>query len=52
MLVELISQPFTGQLGNRLIDLLDSGKYHTLNIMVGASALQVWRRSNFGVDLS
>lgn len=34
MLVELLSQPFTGQLGNRLIDLLDSGKYHTLNTLV------------------
>jgi HKD family nuclease len=34
MLVELLSQPFTGQLGNRLIDLLDSGNYHTLNILV------------------
>lgn len=32
--MELLSQPFTGQLGNRLIDLLDSGKYHTLNILV------------------
>ncbi|MND45342.1 hypothetical protein D3C80_361990 [compost metagenome] len=34
MLVELLSQPFTGQLGNRLIGLLGSGKYHTLNILV------------------
>lgn len=32
--MELLNQPFTGQLGNRLIDLLDSGEYHTLNIIV------------------
>lgn len=29
-----MNQPFTGQLGNRLIDLLDSPNYHTLNIVV------------------
>ncbi len=32
--MELMSQPFTGQLGNRLIELLDSSDYHTLNIVV------------------
>lgn len=32
--MELINQPFTGQLGNRLIELLDSSDYHTLNIIV------------------
>ncbi|WP_224762301.1 phospholipase D family protein [Brevundimonas aurantiaca] len=32
--MELLNQPFTGQLGNRLIGLLGSGKYHTLNILV------------------
>ncbi|WP_339649888.1 hypothetical protein [uncultured Marinobacter sp.] len=32
--MELINQPFTGQLGNRLIELLDSPEYHTLNIVV------------------
>lgn len=32
--MELMSQPFTGQLGNRLIELLDSEDYHTLNIVV------------------
>ncbi len=32
--MELMNQPFTGQLGNRLIELLDSGDYHTLIIMV------------------
>lgn len=32
--MELMSQPFTGQLGNRLIDLLDVPDYHTLNIAV------------------
>lgn len=32
--MELMSQPFTGQLGNRLIELLDSSDYHTLNIAV------------------
>lgn len=32
--MELISQPFTGQLGNRLIELLASQDYHTLNIAV------------------
>ncbi|NVK74095.1 MAG: hypothetical protein HWE24_11475 [Oceanospirillaceae bacterium] len=32
--MELMNQPFTGQLGNRLIELLDSSKYHTLNIAV------------------
>lgn len=32
--MELLNQPFTGQLGNRLIALLDSNRYHTLNIAV------------------
>lgn len=32
--MELMNQPFTGQLGNRLIALLDSPDYHTLNIVV------------------
>ncbi|PWC17197.1 hypothetical protein DDT52_16815 [Brenneria roseae subsp. roseae] len=32
--MELMNQPFTGQLGNRLIELLDSPDYHTLNIAV------------------
>lgn len=32
--MELMNQPFTGQLGNRLIELLDSPDYHTLNIIV------------------
>lgn len=32
--MELMNQPFTGQLGNSLITLLDSPEYHTLNIIV------------------
>ncbi len=32
--MELMNQPFTGQLGNRLIELLDTSDYHTLNIVV------------------
>ncbi len=32
--MELINQPFTGQLGNRLIELLDSRDYETLDIIV------------------
>lgn len=32
--MELLSQPFTGQLGNRLIELLDTPEYHTLNVVV------------------
>ncbi len=32
--MELMNQPFTGQLGNRLIELLDSQDYHILNIVV------------------
>ena len=32
--VELMNQPFTGQLGNRLVELLDSADYQTLNIVV------------------
>lgn len=32
--MELMNQPFTGQLGNRLIELLDMPDYHTLNIAV------------------
>lgn len=32
--MELMNQPFTGQLGSRLIELLDSADYQTLNIVV------------------
>ncbi len=32
--MELMNQPFTGQLGKRLIELLESSDYHTLNIVV------------------
>lgn len=32
--MELMNQPFTGHLGNRLIELLDSSEYHTFNIVV------------------
>lgn len=32
--MELMNQPLNGQLGNRLIELLDSPHYHTLNIVV------------------
>lgn len=32
--MELLNQPFTGQLGNRLIELLDSPDYQTLSIAV------------------
>ncbi|WP_287938715.1 phospholipase D family protein [Sphingopyxis sp.] len=32
--MELMSQPFSGQLGDRLIEFLDSGDFHTLNIAV------------------
>ena len=32
--MELLKQPFTGQLGNRLIELLDSPDYQILNIAV------------------
>lgn len=32
--MELMNQPFNGQLGNQLIKLLDSPIYHTLNIVV------------------
>ena len=32
--MELLNQPINGQLGNRLIELLDSSDYHTLNIVV------------------
>lgn len=32
--MELINQPFTGQLGNRLLELLESPDYHTLIIVV------------------
>lgn len=32
--MELMNQPFTGQLGDRLIELLNSSDYHTLNIAV------------------
>ncbi|EOV0986154.1 phospholipase D-like domain-containing protein [Edwardsiella piscicida] len=32
--MEFMNQPLTGQLGERLIELLDSSDYHTLNIAV------------------
>lgn len=32
--MELLNQPFNGQLGDRLIELLDSEDFHTLNIAV------------------
>lgn len=32
--MDLINQPFNGQLGNYLIELLNSKRYHTLNIAV------------------
>lgn len=32
--MELMSQPFSGQLGNRLIEFLESPDYHSLNIFV------------------
>jgi HKD family nuclease len=32
--MEIINQPFTGQLGNRLIEFLESPDYHTLNVAV------------------
>lgn len=32
--MELMNQPFSGRLGDRLIQLLDSGDFHTLNIAV------------------
>ncbi len=32
--MELMNQPFNGQLGNRLIELLNLPDYHTLNIVV------------------
>lgn len=32
--MEMINQPLTGQLGNRLIDLLGSTEFHTLDIIV------------------
>lgn len=32
--MELMNQPFNGQLGNLLIELLESQDYHTLNIVV------------------
>ncbi len=32
--MELMNQPFTGQLGDRLIELLDSTDFHTLNVAV------------------
>lgn len=32
--MEVMNQPFTGQLGNRLIELLDSSDFHTLDIAV------------------
>jgi hypothetical protein len=33
-LMILMNQPFNGQLGNLLLELLDSPNYHTLNIVV------------------
>ena len=30
----LLSQPFNGQLGNRIIEMLDSGRYQTFNMIV------------------
>ena len=32
--MKLMNQPFTGQLGNRLIELLESSNFHTLDIAV------------------
>lgn len=32
--MELMNQPFSGQLGDRIIELLGSAEYHTLNIAV------------------
>lgn len=32
--MELMNQPFSGQLGNRLIEFLESSDYHSLNIFV------------------
>ncbi|EGR4132340.1 hypothetical protein V5H22_09150 [Vibrio cholerae] len=32
--MEILNQPLNGQLGNRLIELLNSRNYHTLNIVV------------------
>ena len=32
--MKLMNQPFSGQLGDRLIELLDSADYHTLNVAV------------------
>ncbi|MBP7065424.1 phospholipase D family protein [Ferrovibrio sp.] len=65
--MELMNQPFSGQLGNRLIELLDSGDFHTLNIAVAfaknsgvlriKNALEKFRKSGgkvnvyVGVDL-
>jgi len=65
--MELMNQPFSGQLGNRLIELLDSGDFHTLNIAVAfaknsgvlrvKNALENFRKSGgkvnvyVGVDL-
>ena len=65
--MELMNQPFSGQLGDRLIELLDSGDFHTLNIAVAfaknsgvlrvKNALENFRKSGgqvnvyVGVDL-
>lgn len=65
--MELMNQPFSGQLGDRLIELLDSGEFHTLNIVVAfaknsgvlrlKNALENFRKSGgtvnvyVGVDL-
>ena len=32
--MELMNQPFSGQLGDRILELLGSADYHTLNIAV------------------
>lgn len=65
--MELMNQPFSGQLGDRLIESLDSGDYHTLSIAVAfaknsgvlrvKSSLEKFRKSGgqvnvyVGVDL-
>ncbi|QWC57664.1 hypothetical protein F7D01_11755 [Erythrobacter sp. 3-20A1M] len=65
--MELMNQPFSGQLGDRLIEFLESGEFHTLNIAVAfaknsgvlrvKNALENFRKSGgvvnvyVGVDL-
>lgn len=47
-LMELMNQPFSGQLGNRLIEFLESPDYHSLNIFVAfAKNSGVLRIKNF-----